>query len=69
MDLDQVNGHPVATANPAARALAVWLDRLDGPLRPAEVGSPWPLGHRPYFTDEGHQGHIHIGYSYDPTTS
>jgi hypothetical protein len=35
---------------------------LEGPLRPSEVGSPFRFGHRPYFTDEGHQGHIHIGY-------
>jgi hypothetical protein len=27
-----------------------------------EVGSPFGLGHRPYFTDDGHQDHIHIGY-------
>jgi hypothetical protein len=69
IDLDRINNQPVTKTNPTARALAVWLDRLDGPLRPAEVGSPWPLGHRPYFSDEGHQQHIHIGYSYDPATA
>jgi hypothetical protein len=63
IDLDQVNHQPVTAANPAARALVRWLDGLQGPLRPAEVGSPWPVGHRPYFTDDGHQDHIHIGYS------
>jgi hypothetical protein len=62
VDLDQVNGHPVHRGNQAARSLALWLGRLPGPLRPAEVGSPWPLGGRPYFSDAGHQGHLHIGY-------
>ena len=62
VDLDQVNGQPVSAASPAARALVMFLDRLLGPLRPTEVGSPWAIGHRPYFTDEGHHDHIHIGY-------
>jgi hypothetical protein len=62
VDLDQVNRRPVHQGNQAARALTVWLGRLPAPLRPAEVGSPWPLGGRPYFSDAGHQGHLHIGY-------
>ena len=64
VDLDQVNGRPVGPGNRAARDLALWLDRLSGPLRPVEVGSPWPftaLG-RPYFSDDGHREDIHIGY-------
>jgi hypothetical protein len=40
----------------------LWLDGLEGPLRPSEIGSPFDLGHRPYFSDEGHQGHVHVGY-------
>jgi hypothetical protein len=63
VDIDRVDGQPVGPASPAARALATWLDRLDGPLRPAEIGSPFTIGHRPWFTDEGHQAHLHIGYS------
>jgi hypothetical protein len=62
VDIDQVDGQPVSTHNPAARTLARWLDRLDGPLRPGEIGSPFPPHHRPWFTDEGHQHHLHIGY-------
>jgi hypothetical protein len=62
VDLDQVNGHPVHRGNQAARSLTLWLGRLPPPLRPAEVGSPWPLGGRLYFSDAGHQGHLHIGY-------
>jgi hypothetical protein len=63
VDIDRVDGVPVSPGSPAARALATWLDRLDGPLRPAEIGSPFPFGRRPWFTDEGHQAHLHIGYT------
>jgi len=62
VDIDQVNGQPVSPHSQAARSLVVFLDRLQGPLRPVEVGSPWAFGHRPYFTDEGHKEHVHIGY-------
>jgi hypothetical protein len=62
VDIDRIDGQPVSAASPAARALVGWLDGLQGPLRPSEIGSPFPLGHRPYFSDDGHQGHIHIGY-------
>jgi hypothetical protein len=63
LDLDQIDNQPVSPHSAKARTLVLWLDRLDGPLRPAEVGSPFPIGHRPYFSDDGHQQHIHIGYS------
>jgi hypothetical protein len=65
VDIDRVDGVPVSPGSPAARALATWLDRLDGPLRPAEIGSPFAFGRRPWFTDEGHQAHLHIGYTND----
>jgi hypothetical protein len=64
VDIDMVDGRPVSRRSRPARALALWLDGLQGPLRPAEIGSPFPFARRPYFTDEGHQGHLHIGYSY-----
>jgi hypothetical protein len=62
VDIDRVDGRPVSRSSRAARALVGWLDGLEGPLRPSEIGSPFPITRRPYFTDEGHQGHIHIGY-------
>jgi len=62
VDIDRVDGQPVTATSPAARRLVVWLDGLQGPLRPAEIGSPFDLGHRPYFSDEGHQQHVHVGY-------
>ncbi|MFL6273024.1 MAG: hypothetical protein ACJ75A_23370, partial [Actinomycetes bacterium] len=62
VDIDVVNGQPVAATSSAARNLVVWLDGLQGPLRPSEIGSPFNIGRRPYFSDEGHQGHVHVGY-------
>jgi hypothetical protein len=65
VDIDVVDGQRVSKASNAARALVVWLDGLEGPLRPSEIGSPWEIGRRPYFTDEGHQGHVHVGYRFE----
>jgi hypothetical protein len=62
VDIDIVDGHPVGPRNAAARVLVGWLDRLEGPLRPVEIGSPFALGRRPYFTDEQHRRHIHVGF-------
>ena len=64
VDIDMVDGRPVSRHSHPARSLALWLDGLQGPLRPSEIGSPFPFGRRPYFTDEGHQGHVHIGYGF-----
>jgi hypothetical protein len=62
VDIDVVNGKPVSKASAVSRTLVVWLDGLQGPLRPSEIGSPFNIGRRPYFSDEGHQGHVHVGY-------
>ncbi len=67
VDIDRVDGRPVSPSSRAAERLARWLDGLQGPLRPAEIGSPFPIGHEPYFSDEGHQEHLHIGYSQQQT--
>jgi hypothetical protein len=63
VDIDQVDGGPVGLANRAARELAGWLGRGGAGVRPSEVGSPWAFGRRPWFTDPGHQGHLHIGFA------
>jgi hypothetical protein len=65
VDIDMVDGRPVSRASPAARELVLWLDALQGPLRPSEIGSPFEIGRRPYFSDEGHQGHVHVGYRFE----
>src|SRR5829696_6252576 len=62
VDLDQVDGRPVSPLNTAARQLAVWIGRGRSGVQPSEVGSPWRFGGRPWFTDPGHQGHLHVGF-------
>jgi hypothetical protein len=62
VDIDRVDGRRVSRRSRAAWRLVTWLDGVEGPLRPAEIGSPFDLGHRPYFSDEGHRGHVHVGY-------
>ncbi len=62
VDLDRVDGRPVGPGNARARALARWIGNLRGELRPSEVGSPWLFGPGPWFSDAGHQGHVHVGY-------
>ena len=62
VDLDQVDGHPVSPSNTAARQLAIWIGRGRAGVQPSEVGSPWRFGGRPWFTDRGHQGHLHVGF-------
>jgi hypothetical protein len=63
VDLDQVDGHPVSPTNQAARELAWWIGRGGAGVRPSQVGSPWAFGRRPWFTDERHQGHLHVGFA------
>jgi hypothetical protein len=65
VDIDVVDGRPVSRSSSPARTLVVWLDGLQGPLRPSEIGSPFEIGRRPYFSDEGHQGHVHVGYRFE----
>jgi hypothetical protein len=65
VDIDMVDGRRVSRASKAARSLVLWLDALQGPLRPSEIGSPFEIGRRPYFSDEGHQGHVHVGYRFE----
>jgi hypothetical protein len=62
IDIDQVNHQPVGPGASQTKALLDFLDTLQGPLRPVEVGSPFQIGHRPFFTNQAHQEHIHIGY-------
>jgi hypothetical protein len=65
VDLVAVGSAPVSPSNPAARALVTWTATLTGTLRPDEVGSPWPeFSALPgdYFSDAGHDTHVHVGY-------
>jgi hypothetical protein len=62
VDVDQVDGRPVSRSNTAARRLALWIGRGRAGVQPSEVGSPWRLRGRPWFTDAAHQGHLHVGF-------
>jgi hypothetical protein len=62
VDVDQVDGRPVGRSNTAARQLALWIGRGRAGVQPSEVGSPWRFEARPWFTDRGHQGHLHVGF-------
>ena len=62
VDIDRVGGRSVSPSNTAARQLALWIGRGRAGVQPSEVGSPWRFGGRPWFTDQGHQGHLHVGF-------
>jgi hypothetical protein len=62
VDVDQVDGHPVSPSNAAAHQLARWIGQGGAGVWPSEVGSPWDVGRRPWFTDPGHQDHLHVGF-------
>jgi hypothetical protein len=63
VDVDQVDGHPVSPANQAARQLALWIGHGGAGVAPSEVGSPWDVGRRPWFSDPGHRDHLHVGFA------
>jgi hypothetical protein len=63
VDIDRVDGRPVSPSNAAVRELARWIGRGGAGVQPSEVGSPWAFGGRPWFTDSGHQGHLHVGFA------
>jgi hypothetical protein len=62
VDVDQVDGRPVSRSNTAARRLALWIGRGQAGVQPSEVGSPWTFGTGSWFSDAGHQGHLHVGF-------
>jgi hypothetical protein len=68
LDIATVDGEIVRADSAASRRLAAELATLDPSTRPTEVGSPWAIASPGYFTDAGHQNHIHIAFdqSIDP---
>jgi hypothetical protein len=61
-DIGAVGGARVDRGNAAARELALALGALPVGLRPTEIGTPWEIGARAYFTDGDHLDHLHIGF-------
>jgi len=64
-DIATVDGAPVGPGNEAAHELADALGKLQAPIRPTEIGSPWAIDDPAYFTDADHQNHLHVGFD-DP---
>ncbi|MFP5362621.1 MAG: hypothetical protein ACLGI5_07815 [Thermoleophilia bacterium] len=69
VDIGSVGGAPVSASNAAARDLALALGRLDGSLRPTEIGTPWAIDEPGYFTDGDHRDHLHIGFDGRPAAA
>jgi hypothetical protein len=65
VDIFALNGEPVSPTSSTARAVTAWLATGQGPLKPDELGSPFPeFSDLPgAFSDADHQGHLHIGWS------
>jgi hypothetical protein len=62
VDIDVAGNRPVTWRNAVARGLAEQIGNGEYGVQPSEVGSPWRFGRRPWFSDEGHQGHLHVGF-------
>ncbi|HKG63554.1 MAG TPA: CHAP domain-containing protein [Solirubrobacteraceae bacterium] len=66
MDIARVDGEIVSPGSPAARELATEIAEMTGDLRPTEVGTPWAIGASGFFTDGGHQDHLHVAFDGEP---
>lgn len=67
VDIYMVDGEGVSPMSASARLLVLWLQALEGPSKPSEIGHPFPDLVQPgSFTDSSHLDHIHIGYSPPP---
>lgn len=63
VDIGAVDGAAVTPANTAALEVALTVAALPEPLRPTEVGTPWPALDPPgFFSDADHEDHLHVGY-------
>ncbi len=62
LDIAAIDGVPVNPSSFDAREVAESLSELDPTIRPSEIGSPWAIAGPGYFTDGGHQDHLHVGF-------
>jgi hypothetical protein len=61
-----VDGEIVRPNSFKSRELAEALVDLPASIRPTEVGAPWAINAPGFFTDGGHQDHIHIAFDDPP---
>src|SRR5215213_11521368 len=62
VDIASVDGEIVNPGSVAARELATEMQEISKDYRPDEIGSPWAISGPGYFTDAGHQDHVHLGF-------
>jgi cell wall-associated NlpC family hydrolase len=62
-DITAIDGAPVNAGNAAAREIAIGLQRLEAPIRPDEIGTPWAIAGPGYWTDAAQQSHLHVGFA------
>jgi hypothetical protein len=66
-DIYSIDSEIVTPTSRAARTLVGELAALTGLLAPDEVGSPFDLPQRGFFTNADHQDHVHVGYGANPS--
>ena len=66
LDIASVDGEIVRSNSFKSRELAEALVDLPASIRPTEVGTPWSINAPGFFTDGGHQDHIHIAFDDPP---
>jgi hypothetical protein len=62
VDIVSVDGQPVGPDNFAARDLVTEIAALDPSVRPDEIGTPWPIHSRGFFSDAGFANHLHLAF-------
>ena len=62
IDIASVDGEIVRPSSIASRELAEALVDLPESIRPTEVGTPWAINAPGFFTDGGHQDHLHVAF-------
>jgi len=68
VDIGSVGGELVSPTNEAAHRLVLAIGKLAPEIRPTEIGSPWAIDEPGYFTNAGHQDHLHLGFD-DPAAA
>ncbi len=66
LDIARVDGEIVRSNSFKSRELAEALVDLPESIRPTEVGTPWSINAPGFFTDGGHQDHLHIAFDDPP---
>src|SRR5581483_7408703 len=62
LSIVSVDGQPVGPGNFAARDLVTEIAALDPSLRPAQIGTPWPIHSPGFFSDPTQQGQLHLAF-------